>query len=256
MIDKGCIFITKAMFFETRTPKHKPVFVKGRDYYSLTYRYSGRAYISVDGAEYIYVSDSVTFMPKGLSYTTEVSEDIHMAVVHFDFEALDPPRSPVVINAESTMLRALFKALVKNSTDTSADYSKMSIFYEILAELDRLRESRSSGIIPEKTELAKGIIEREYSDPLFSVTELAERIGVSSAYLRREFNKAYGMSPLAYLKDIRIKKAKLLLLSEQYSVARLASECGYTCPSYFIQDFHRATGESPGSYRRRLLDSP
>lgn len=256
MSRKSSIFITKAMFFEAYTPKHKPIFVSGRDFYSLTYRYSGKTSIVSGEAELISESDSVTFMPKGLSYTTEILEDVHMAVVHFDFECEQPPLVPAVIDAENTAVRSLFKALMKNGTDTSADLSKMSIFYEILATLDSQGMLASQRDIPVKIKRAREIIDGNFCDPYFSVTELADGIGVSASYLRREFCAAFGLSPISYLKDLRVEKAKRLLLSEQYPISQIAAECGYAGASYFIQDFHRSTGESPGYYRKRLLDSP
>ena len=256
MSKKSSIFITKAMFFETHSPKHKPLFVSGRDFYSLTYRYSGKTSIVSGEAELVSGADSVTFMPKGLSYTTEVLEDVHMAVIHFDFECDNPPLEPAVMNIENTAVRSLFKALMKNSSDTSADFSKMSIFYEILATLESQGALESQRAIPSKIERAKEIIDGNFFDPYFSVTELADGIGVSASYLRREFCAAFGLSPISYLKELRIEKAKRLLLSEQYPIARIAAECGYAGASYFIQDFHRSTGESPGYYRKRLLDSP
>jgi AraC-like DNA-binding protein len=132
----------------------------------------------------------------------------------------------------------------------------MSVFYEILAELYRKNLSEQKSVIPARIVLARETIEGEYCDPCFSVTALAERVGVSSAYLRREFRAAYGESPVGCLKRLRIERARLLLLTDHGSVASIAARCGYSGTSYFIQDFHRSTGESPGSYRARLLDSP
>lgn len=256
MNGQSCVFISKAMFYEIRTPKHKPVFVCGRDFYSLTYRYSGKASITFDGAELLSSADDITFMPKGLSYTTEVLEDVHMAAVHFDFECEDPPTEPIIISAKNSSLRSLFKALTKGGGDISANFSGMSILYEILAELRALSLPASGRAIPQKIQVAKNIIDRDFIDPYFSVTELSECVGVSPAYLRREFHKAFGISPIGYLKGLRVEKAKRLLLTEQYPVARIATECGYSGISYFIQDFHKITGESPGEYRKRLIDSP
>ena len=256
MIQKGCVFISKAMFFETRTQKHKPIFVSGRDFYSLTYRYSGQTSITVGDTELLSRADTVTFMPKGLSYKTEITEDVHMAAVHFDFECEDPPTEPIVLNVQNTQLRSLFKALIKNDGNLSADFSGMSVFYEILAELQTLSAPSLSPAIPQKIKKARDIIDREFCDPYFSVTELSEKVGVSTAYLRREFRAAFGTSPISYLKRLRIERAKRLLLTEGQPITILASDCGYSGANYFIQDFHKTTGESPGEYRKRLLDSP
>ena len=254
MLSQSSVFVTKAMFFETRMPKNKPVFVEGRDFYSLTYRYSGRVAISTEDGTVESGADSITFMPKGVSYTTEVLEDVHMATVHFDFECEVPPRVPAVIDGDVTAVRSLFKTLMKNSAGESARLSEMSVLYEILAELDRMSQSSASGSVPRKIEYSRELMEREYRAPYFSVGYLADEVGVSAAYLRREFGQAYGVSPVEYLKELRIGAAKRLLLTERLSVAQIAAECGYTSASYFIQDFHKATGESPGAYRKRFLD--
>ena len=146
MLTQDSIFVTRAMFFETRMPKHRPVAVDGRDFYSLTYRYSGRVAISVGDRTVESEADSITFMPKGVAYTTEVLEDVHMATVHFDFECESPPHEPVVIEGGGA-IRSLFKTLMKNSSERSARLSEMAVFYQILAELYQmsLPSARRSG---------------------------------------------------------------------------------------------------------------
>jgi len=254
MIDKSCVFITKAMFFESNIPKHKPVLVEGREFYSLTYRYSGKVIISTGDTTLISESDSITFMPKGVSYTTEVCEDVRMATVHFDLECENPPNEPAVIEVGDSKLRSLFKALMKSGANTSASLSGMSIFYGILAELDSLGVSSVQRTIPARIRRSRELIDERYRDPYFSVSSLADEIGVSEAYLRREFKLLYGVSPIGYLKNLRMETAKRLLLTERYPVARIAIECGYAGASYFIQDFHKAVGEAPGAYRKRLIE--
>ena len=103
---------------------------------------------------------------------------------------------------------------------------------------------------------SKDIIEKRYSDSLFSIESLASENGISTTYLRREFNRAYGISPISYLKDIRIKRAIQLLLTQDLTVTKIAKMCGYSSTSYFIQDFHKAIGESPLEYRNKLSTTP
>ena len=80
------IFVKNAVFFETFYPRRKPTLVSGRNFCSLSYRFKGKISISYGDTTLISQEDTVTFMPKGYSYTTEVFEDVHMATVHFDFD--------------------------------------------------------------------------------------------------------------------------------------------------------------------------
>ncbi len=250
------LFITKAKFYEVFSAKHKPVFVKGRDFYSLSYRHSGKISITCNGEELISCADCVTFVPKGLSYTTEVLEDVYMTTIQFDFESETLPDKPVVIPVRDPMIRSMFEALTKKSAGTSDKLMRMSLFYKLLYELSRLTPADVGKAVPEKITKAKRIIDESFADPYFSIDSLSDKLGVSPTYLRREFRTAFQISPIRYLKELRIKTAKRTLLSSDHTVSKVAELCGYTSTSYFIQDFHKTVGESPDRYRNRLRISP
>ena len=250
---KSFAYISNARFFEVFSAMQKPTPVEGRDFYSLTYRFTGKALIRCNGEVLESSADCITFMPKHLDYTTEIIEDVHMAAIHFDIASANIPDSPIVLPINTPTVRALFQALVKKGVDEAADFARMAIFYNILAELQRLTHAQSREPIPQKIALARELIEKSYADALFSIDTLAHQIGVSTSYLRREFLAAYGSAPIQYLKEIRIRNAKRLLLLGDSTVAKTAALCGYTGTSYFIQDFRKATGESPRRYQQRIL---
>ena len=253
MENKNFAFISDARFFEVFSAAQKPTSVQGRDFYSLTYRYTGKALIQCNGKVFESSADCITFMPKHLDYTTEIIEDVHMAAIHFDILSEKIPNSPIVLPINSPTVRALFQALLKKGVDEMADLSRMAIFYNILAELQRLTHAQSHESIPQKIVTARELIEKGYPDPLFSIDALAHQIGISTSYLRREFLAAYGSAPIQYLKELRIRNAKRLLLLGDSTVAKTATLCGYTGTSYFVQDFRKATGESPRRYQQRIL---
>jgi len=250
-------FISDITVFEAFNRKYKPEFVKGREFCSLTYRHSGKISIICNENELISTADTVTFVPSATSYTTEVFEDSHITGIHFNFSGSYIPFLPAVINLgiNSTHISALFQSLRK-AEESSDHLLKLSLFYEILHELKSIDQSQIDRIIPDKISKAKRLIETRYSNPYFSIESLAEEMNVSTTYLRREFNLAYGIAPIKYLKIIRIKNAVHALLTDTSSVAQIAKTCGYTSTSYFIQDFHKTVGESPSQYRNRLRVTP
>lgn len=73
-------------------------------------------------------------------------------------------------------------------------------------------------------------------------------------YVRRIFKQKTGFTPKAYLNNLRIKKAKELLLDKKakYNVKQTAIACGFNDQYYFSRMFKRATGISPDRYKRQI----
>lgn len=251
-------YITNILVFESYSEKHKPLFVPARKFYSLTYRYSGKISISCGGETTVSTPNTITFVPKGVGYTTEILEDTHIIAIHFDFTGADAPPLPCVINPskESDRIRAIFQSLARTINNAALNFMQLSLLYELLHELKSINQKQSDKMIPEKICKAKEIIEVNYSDPFYSIERIAEDVKVSTTYLRREFKSAFGHSPIKYLKNVRIKAATKLLLTRNMTIAEIAAACGYTSTSYFIQDFHKIMGDAPNQYRNKLILTP
>ena len=244
------IAISDICVIEVLSKKHRVKHVAGRDFYALSYRLEGKVTLESNGDRVLSVPDSITFTPKGMSYRTAVREDTRMIVVHFRLVKDIDFRVPAVINTHGNDLRARFERLAAAyRIGGGNDFECMSLFYALLADLERLANPITKG--------SRCALEaRERIDALFanadlSILEIAESAGVSDSYLRRSFKEAYGESPLEYLTRVRIQSAKALLESEYFTVAEIAQRCGFHSLSYFIQSFHAQTGETPGAYRRR-----
>lgn len=74
---------------------------------------------------------------------------------------------------------------------------------------------------------------------------------ISESYLSRAFKKNIGMGIPDYLNDLRIQKARELLLSPQMKVADIAFSLGYQDEKYFSRVFHKLEGISPQQYRQK-----
>ena len=250
------VYITEITVFEAYSKMHKPLFVKGRDFCSLTYRHRGSASIKCGDAELLSTADTVTFVPRGVDYITEITSDVHVTAIHFNFVGADIPTCPSVVRADNPRILALFDAIAKTANDPTLHFRQLSIAYELFDELSKMKFAIDKRKTPEKITRAREMIEEGYSDPLFSIERLADELNISTTYLRREFCRLNGVSPIAYLKDTRIRRAAQLLLSHDITVKEISARCGYSSISYFIQDFHKRMGESPNQYRVRLLTAP
>jgi AraC-like DNA-binding protein len=99
------------------------------------------------------------------------------------------------------------------------------------------------------------IVEAMTKDPArqFTLDSLASAAGMSRTAFHRTFTKAYGKSPLALLRSIRLKKAEELLTYTDLPIKAISARLGYRSRSYFWQTFKAAYGMDPESYRATPL---
>ncbi len=93
-------------------------------------------------------------------------------------------------------------------------------------------------------------IDREYAQPL-DVEELARGAHMSAGHLSREFRRAYGESPYAYLMTRRIERAMALLRRGDLSVTEVCFAVGCASLGTFSNRFAELVGVPPSTYRRQ-----
>jgi transcriptional regulator GlxA family with amidase domain len=84
------------------------------------------------------------------------------------------------------------------------------------------------------------------------VPELAAAAGVSTAQLTRLFRDATGVTPAAFLRTLRMTRARLLLERTSLSVTEVMAQVGIADRSHFVRDFQRAHGVAPREVRELL----
>jgi AraC-like DNA-binding protein len=92
-------------------------------------------------------------------------------------------------------------------------------------------------------------IDREYAAPL-DVEALARDAHVSAGHLSREFRRAYGESPYAYLMTRRVERAMALLRRGDLSVTEVCFAVGCSSLGSFSTRFTELVGVPPSVYRR------
>jgi AraC-like DNA-binding protein len=93
-------------------------------------------------------------------------------------------------------------------------------------------------------------IDREYAQPL-DVEALARGAHMSAGHLSREFRRAYGESPYAYLMTRRIERAMTLLRRGDLSVTEVCFAVGCSSLGTFSTRFTELVGMTPSAYRRQ-----
>ena len=83
-----------------------------------------------------------------------------------------------------------------------------------------------------------------------SLADMAAELHISQYHFCRLFKQSTGMSPHCYLMQQRIDRAKQLLRRPEFTVTRIAEDCGFANHSHFAKYFRRHTGVSPTQFRR------
>jgi AraC-like DNA-binding protein len=95
---------------------------------------------------------------------------------------------------------------------------------------------------------AKDLADARYAEPL-TVDDLASAAGLSRAHFSREFRRAFGEPPHAYLLTRRLERAAALLRGTDRSVADVCLSVGLQSIGSFTTSFSRMYGVSPLAYR-------
>jgi AraC-like DNA-binding protein len=95
---------------------------------------------------------------------------------------------------------------------------------------------------------AKDLADARYFEPL-GVDDLAAVAGLSRAHFSREFRRAFGVSPHAYLLTRRLERAAALLRTTDHSVAEVCLAVGLRGIGSFTTSFKRTYGKTPTQYR-------
>lgn len=86
-------------------------------------------------------------------------------------------------------------------------------------------------------------------DKAITLEKLAAVANLSVYYYAHSFKRQVGISPIEYLIQTRMERAKSLLIRTSKSVSEIAYEVGYSCSGGFINQFIKRVGYSPKNYR-------
>lgn len=153
---------------------------------------------------------------------------------------------------ECLLIRQLFQEIILELQLKKALYEDIIIcsFYKILALIRRTRLSLLSPL--ENNFSVERLImqlNQRYMDS-WSLPSMARYCSLSEDYFSHLFKKQMGCSPVKYLTDLRIEKAKELLMAGNISVSEVSSLVGFEDPLYFSRVFKKKTGVPPRRFQQ------
>ncbi|MBQ8526394.1 MAG: helix-turn-helix transcriptional regulator [Clostridia bacterium] len=150
-------------------------------------------------------------------------------------------------NIDNIMFRILSE--YKNSDEYSDEIYK-NLLFELLVYF--IRKSSDGDIIKITdliTEHAIDYINVNYAENI-TLEKLADLNDVSPGYMSRKFKSDTGVNISEYIRKVRIKQAKILLLETNDSISQISEKCGFTDSNYFSYIFKQEENISPLRYRK------
>ncbi|OUP51853.1 hypothetical protein B5F17_11435 [Butyricicoccus pullicaecorum] len=147
----------------------------------------------------------------------------------------------------NTLIKKYRAAGERNSF--SLECAKYSLL-DILSE-NFLLEANEISTEDQRIQQTLDDINNHYAERL-SLTQIADRLYLSEAYLSRLFKQTVGMNFREYLSRVRLNHAVESLLYTCKTVTEISMECGFETPSAFNKLFQRNYQCSPSEYRRQI----
>jgi AraC family transcriptional regulator len=97
---------------------------------------------------------------------------------------------------------------------------------------------------------------QNYGDGWPSQGEIADSLGISVGYMRQVYSSTAGRSLFGYMEEVRMVRARALLIDRRVPLKIVAHRLGYSTHSAFSSAFRRETGVTPREYRTTAFATP
>ena len=223
----------------------------------LIFHISGDCVVRFNGKVLRDTENTVRFLPEGENreYVVERLERGECIDVFFSTDRPVAEEAFVIKLQNGTALAGYFRKLFSLWVAKEEGYyhACLSLLYRILSELQKSEYfplSRSEVLRP-----ALDYINEHFLLEKISTGLLAEKCGISESGLKKLFLKKFGIPPVRYMIQLKIRYACDLLRTERYTVTRTAELCGYNNVYFFSRQFKEYMGISPQTFVEKYRSS-
>ncbi|MBI2440247.1 MAG: helix-turn-helix transcriptional regulator [Lentisphaerae bacterium] len=171
-------------------------------------------------------------------------------VIAWGKQSLEVPMLKAVSTAQALLIEALLREIAQvRGTDLVSQMRRTTLLFRAIAEYGAMETFSPAGSIHREAARLKELIEKwAFNDR--ALEELYTELAVSAAHATLLFKKAFGVTPVAYRLQLRMQRARKLLVSSPLTVGMVAQAVGFADPLYFSRVFHNAFGVAPSDLIR------
>ena len=233
----------------------------------------GSGTYNIDFKSYSFKGNTLFFLSPGqvFSVVSEKMKEIYQLSFTRDFYCLQAHDTEVACNGvlfnnvyetpfvfpsenETEKLNFILLSLIEEfELEETAQHDMLqSLLKQFIVYSVRMKEEKDVVRENIETKLFKDfslLVELNFTK-LHSVTDYANRLGLSPKSLTKHFKKIGTQTPSDFIKSRIITEAKRLLLYTNKAIKHIAFELGFNDPAYFSRFFTKATGSSPKEFKK------
>lgn len=155
-----------------------------------------------------------------------------------------------------TRFRSLIWQLLSARTESGPNpetvYSHLLLSLFVEVDLAIVSASVRQVIVPDIITAIQSYLDRNYSRSI-SLDSLSHTFSISKYHMSREFKRYVGKSPNDYLIDIRLDRAKELLVDSKRTIAEIGQLVGIPNTNHFLYLFKNREGLTPSAFRKQRI---
>lgn len=149
-------------------------------------------------------------------------------------------------------LEKFYSSFLTNVSSKTSELYNDGLLRMLLAKYLEIYPSNGENKYFDYMHIAKHYIATNFHRYDFTVTELAQAVGIERSYLYRLFKENENMSIIDYIIDVRLENAKKMMENGMTQIKVIAYSSGYENPLYFSNAFKKKYGISPKNYLKTL----
>lgn len=233
------------------------------DFIELFYIVRGNGSFIVNRKEYLAEKNDLIIINPKINHTEKSSDHDSMEYITLGFDGVslnkkgnNHKESIIIYKADQMKIVSLIRFLLEELKDNKEDVFLVSqnILEMILIKVNNFQNIESQGTVHKEINSSiyeiKKYIDLNYSHSI-NLDDLADMSHLNKYYLSHSFKEETGISPIQYLNKTRVKNAKILLESTNYSISEISRFTGFSSQSFFSQRFKEMTSFSPSEYREK-----
>lgn len=221
------------------------------NHWEIMYYIKGSGFLATDSENIDFSVGTIIAVPPNTPHGSVSENGFCNISIGADFSHLLHFEKPVAINDNSYFEGKTLANLIYQNRFGSQ--SLLSALSEAFAQFFLENAKPKSHTAATVYEIAQKI-QQNFHLPDINITDFLDQSGYSRDYIRDCFTKEMGCSPVAFLAEIRIEKARKLIeiYGRSTPLHRIAEMCGYVDYIYFSRTFSKHSGMSPKAYLNTL----
>ncbi len=220
-----------------------------RKQWAIILKYEGETVYNCNDTQFISNKSSIVILPKGSAYEWKCVKSGHFYAMEFECPFEIEKIFSVNVNNGDEILKILRKLEIRRhikeplfETKSIRDGYNLLLALAKNKQVEYIPENKRKLLLP-----AIEYIAENFSKPIYN-DELAKLTGLSTVYFRKLFKAVYYVSPMNYIKQLRLEKAKEMLKGDYGNITDVAFALGYGSLYDFSRDFKAHVGISPSKY--------